>query len=118
MTSSFASWMSVPTSKVSVMKPAPRLIKAVMSVTPGVLRRTFSCGSTMLASISSGAAARQKFWIETWGCSMVGNSWIGSRATDMRPNSATSATATATDGHCFVLRSVKFIPTPLYCISV
>jgi hypothetical protein len=93
MTSSFASWMSVPTSKVSVTKPAPRLIKALISVTPGVFRRTLSCGSTMLDSISSGAAARQKFW-------------------------ATSATATATDGHCLVLRSVRFIPTPLYCMSV
>jgi hypothetical protein len=47
MTSSFASWMSVPTSKVSVTKPAPRLIKALISVTPGVFRRTLSCGSDL-----------------------------------------------------------------------
>jgi hypothetical protein len=49
---------------------------------------------------------------------MFGNSWIGSLATEMSPNRATSATATATDGQCLVLSSVKFIPTPFSCIAV
>jgi hypothetical protein len=49
---------------------------------------------------------------------MFGNNWIGSFAIEIRPNRATSATATATDGHCLVLSSVKFIPTPFCSIPV
>ena len=78
-------------------------------VSPGVFLSTFSCGSMMFASISSGAAARQKLATETCGSSIVGNSWIGRDAMELRPNSATSATATATDGQCRVLSSVIFI---------
>ena len=109
MTSSFAVWMSVPTAKLRLTNPAPRLMKELMLVTPGVFRSTFSCGSTMFASISSGAAARQKLATDICGSSIVGNSWIGSDDIDVRPNSATSATAAATDGHCRVLSSVRFI---------
>ena len=46
---------------------------------------------------------------DTWGSSMVGNNWIGSDAIELMPKSATSATAAATDGQCFVLSSVMFI---------
>ena len=82
-------------------------------VSPGVFRSTFSCGSMILASISSGAAARQKLATDTCGSSIVGNSWIGRDAMELRPNSATSATATATDGQCLVLISVMLIDAPL-----
>ncbi len=115
MTSSLAVWISVPTAKVRLTKPVPRPMKELMLVRPGVLRRTFSCGSTMLASISSGAAARQKLATEICGSSMVGSNWIGSAAIDVSPNSATNATAAATDGHCRVLKSVRFMV--LRCIA-
>jgi hypothetical protein len=84
-------------------------MKELILVSPGVFMSTFSCGSIMLASISSGAAARQKLATETCGSSIFGNSWIGSDAIELRPKNATSATATATDGQCLVLISVMFI---------
>jgi hypothetical protein len=73
MTSSFAVWISVPTAKVRLMKPWPRLTNELMLVSPGVFLSTLSCGSMMVASISSGAAARQKLAIDICGSSIVGS---------------------------------------------
>ena len=95
--------------KLRLMKPWPRPMNELMLVSPGVFLSTFSCGSMMLASMSSGAAARQKLATETCGSSIVGSSWIGRDAIELMPNSATSATAAATDGQCRVLNSVMFI---------
>ena len=98
--------------KLRLMKPWPRPINELMLVSPGVFLSTFSCGSMILASISSGAAARQKLATETCGSSIVGSNWIGNEAMELRPNKATSATATATDGQCLVLISVMLITPP------
>ena len=113
MTSSLASWMSVPTSNERLTHPAPRVIQELISVRPGVFLRTFSCGSTMTDSISSGAAARQKFWIDTCGCSIVGNKLYGQCRNRHQAEQCDKAQPRpATEGQCLVLSSVMFIPTP------
>ena len=66
--------MSVPTAKDRLTQPEPRLTHELILVSPGVFLSTFSCGSMMLASISSGAAARQKLATVIWGSSIVGKS--------------------------------------------
>ncbi len=78
-----AVWMSVPMAKARFTKPVPRPINELILVSPGVLRSTFSCGSMILASISSGAAARQKLAIDICGSSMFGSNWIGAARIDL-----------------------------------
>ena len=65
-----------------------------MRLTPGRPRRTFSCGSMISASISSGAAARHPVRMVISGLSTSGVSWTGRRDTLIAPNSTTSSTAT------------------------
>ena len=75
--------------------PCPRWALETMRLTPGSPRSTFSCGSTISASTSSGAAARHAVRMVISGRSTSGVSCTGRRERLSPPNSATSITATS-----------------------
>ena len=58
-------------------------------------RSCSSIGMVISDSISLGLAARQLACIESWGCSILGNSWIGVVKMETIPISAISASPAA-----------------------
>ena len=75
--------------------PCPRWALETMRFTPDSPRSTFSCGSMISASTSSGAAARHPVRMVISGRSTSGVSWIGRRERLSAPNRTTSSTATS-----------------------
>ncbi len=78
ITSISVACMSVPGLKRSVSHELPAFAHALSSFRPGVPRSACSCGSTICASTSDGAAARQFVVIVSAGSSTSGNSCTGS----------------------------------------
>lgn len=69
--------MSVPTWNDSVVMLMPARTEELILSSPTIVSRTSSCGSTSSASISAGAAARQKLRMVILGRSRLGVSCTG-----------------------------------------